>query len=190
MRTCRTTILLAVIALALAASASALTPGQIGRCLDSTGHSALSTSNILQGIDMTRDQKIELRSRLVKFSTTRPTVDLEGIGLTADQVALIRKRLAATLAAWNAHPIGWPCPAFVHRAKTVAFVKSQLVYNGFRPAMSFYVRSPRQLGVNAIQDGIQYYGTFVRTGRNGIILSLTSTHNGGTSARFTLPFVP
>lgn len=182
-------VVCAGIAVSFTPSADALTPTQVGRCLDSTGHSGLDTKSIIQGLDISPDQTRELRSRLSQFNTPK-FVGLNGLGLTPEVIATLTRRLKATLAAWNAHPVGWPCPAFVHKLRTIAFVRDELVYNGFRPSMEFFTRSPRQIGVTAVRDGITYYGQFVRTGGNTVRLLLRSTHDGSVGTTFTLPFVP
>lgn len=190
MRTCRTTLGLAIAALAFASSSSALTPSQIGRCLDSTGHSALPTDSIMQGLVLTGDQKRELRARLSTFDSVRGFEGLDGIGLTAEQTALIQKRLNAVIAERKAHGPGWPCPAFKNPAKSIALVRSTLVYNGFRPAMWIKLVTPRQIAFRAIQDGVTYYGTAAVVGPHKIKMALTSTHNGGDSAVLSTAFIP
>ena len=85
-------------------------------------------------------------------------------------------------------PLGSPCAPFKNRTKVIAQVKALLIHNGFRPAMSFTIASPRQITFQAIQDGNQYYGVVVKTAPRQIIVQVTSTHSGGDSVRVSLKF--
>jgi hypothetical protein len=85
------------------------------------------------------------------------------------------------VAEWNKYPLGWPCAAFKNRALVIKFMRMKLIENGFRPNAQFYAASsPRQIRFAAIQDGVRYVGTIVKTAPRQITVRLTSTEGGGT----------
>jgi hypothetical protein len=79
-------------------------------------------------------------------------------------------------------------PTVQEPVEAIKEVKALLIHNGFRPAMTFYVASPRQLTFRAIQDRIQYYGVVVKTAPRQVLVKVQSTEASGASARLSLKF--
>jgi hypothetical protein len=185
------TIAVAVIALTLASAASALTPSQIGKCTDLSGKSALNTKHVLDGLPLDPAVVREVRSRLVQYDSVRGFPGLDGIeGLTPELQAEIMRRVAVADKArtWG---IGNPCPKFKNRAKVVAEVKKLLIYNGYRPAMKVTYPSPRQIVVDAIQDGYRYLVVVVKIApRKLFVVSnpIPTSAGGGGSVTVPLKF--
>lgn len=176
----------AIIGVALVGSAQAAVPSS---CLNLTAAKGLNTKAITSDLGLTPDQVREARGRLVTFNSVRGFEGLEGIGLTAEQVATMTARINAQVASWK--PLGYPCAAFTHRTRTVAWVRSTLVANGFRSASIRVTKAvPRQLQLTGIQDGIDVWITVARTGPKGVAIRLVTTHSGGGTYAYVLPFVP
>jgi hypothetical protein len=188
MRAKTVVVVAVVVLLAVVPAASALTPSQIGKCLDMSGRTSLRLAHVDDGLGLTRDQILEAKSRIDEFWRGRATAwDLSDLGFTPDQEATFTQRVNAVIAR-SSWPLGSPCAPFKNRKKVIAEVKALLIHNGFRPAMSFTVASPRQITFQAIQDGNQYYGVVVKTAARQIIVQVTSTHSGGDSVRVALKF--
>jgi hypothetical protein len=170
-----------------AVQANCLTSTKL-RPLNITPRRALDTDQIIRGLELTPDQKRALRARLAGYPP-RPGREctLGDLGLTPEQIAEIERRLAAYMAERNKYPLGWPCAPFKNKTKVIAFMRAQLIYNGFRPNMTFTVASPRRIHFNAIQDGISYFGVIVKTAPRQIQVALHST-SGGDGATFRLGF--
>jgi hypothetical protein len=186
--------LLVVVALASVSTAAALgerealTPSQIGKCIDLSGRTSLRLANVDNGLGLTREQILEAKARVSDFWRGRATAwTLDGLGFTPEQEATFTQRVNAKIAK-SSWPLGSPCPPFKSRQRVMKDVKALLVYNGFRPAMTFTVASPRQITFRAIQDGIQYHGVVVKTKAREILINITSTHSGGTSKRMPLKY--
>lgn len=172
----------------LAGSAQAATPN-LAKCLELTSAHAMSVN--IDDLGIAAQVKRAARARIVTYNSATGFADLEGIGLTPDQISTIQGRIDAKVASWNAHPLGWPCAAFTHRTKTVAWVRAKLVANGFRPASLRVTKAvPRQIQLVGIQDGIDVWMTVARTGPKGVAIRLTTTHSGGGTYAYVLPFVP
>lgn len=92
----------------------------------------------------------------------------------------------------SGRPAGYPCAPFKNQSKTIAFVKSTLVYNGFRPAMRIVSRQPRQVQLEAVRDGWRYFVIVARTGKRQVGMAFVAT--GGTPpigpARIPTAFPP
>jgi hypothetical protein len=148
--------ILALGALVLGASmaGAAITPASLGKCIDLTGTSSLRVNT--ENLSLTRDQVKEVRARFTDYRRDPSAFPaaLDGIGLTPEQTAEIMRRVQAWIKA-NTRQVGAPCPPFKNRQKVIQRVKALLIYNGFRPAMTFSAASPRQLTFRAIQDGIE-----------------------------------
>jgi len=185
-----TTVAVAVVSVALSVSATAAPTAQQG-CLDLTRAHGLNTTAIMQGLDITADQKRALKANLASYNSVRGWPGLDGLDLTTEQKVLVQKRINEQVAAWNAHPLGWPCAAFAHRARTVAWVKAKLIANAFAPA-SLRVTSltTRQIQLRGTQNGIDAWIIVARNGARDVLVELSSTHSGGGTYRYTLPFVP
>lgn len=177
---------MALLGSAVGAARSA--PAVTQSCLDMTSGRHYDDS-IVANLGLTADQKREAEQRLSQYTTASGPPNLDGLGLTSAQAAEIRRRMSAYAARYN-HPVGWPCAPFKNRARVVKFVKSTLIYNGFRPSMQFYGTALRQIQFRAIQDGQPYYGTVAKYGLRKITIRLTcaSPCTSGTSASFNLPF--
>jgi hypothetical protein len=180
--------LVVVAAIAGASTAGALTPSQIGKCIDMSGRTSLRLANVDNGLGLTREQILEAKARVSDYWGGRAIAwNLDGLGFTPEQEATFTQRVNAEIAK-SSWPLGSPCPPFKNRQKVMKDVKALLVYNGFRPAMTFTVASPRQITFRAIQDGIQYYGVVVKTKAREILINITSTHSGGTSKRVPVKY--
>jgi hypothetical protein len=184
-----------VVAAALAAAQLSTADAAVqANCLTSTKRDPLALTNakglddgrIIGGLGLTPDQVRAVSSRLASYGGSREFT-LDGLGLTPDQISEIKRRIAVQVAEWNKYPLGWPCAPFKNRALVIKFTRAQLIYNGFRPNMTFTVASPRQIQFNAIQDGIRYIGTLVKTAPRQITVRLISTSGGDTST-FRLGF--
>lgn len=156
------------------------------KCLESTTTHSLNSKSILDGLDLTRDQKIELRVRLSSYNSVRGFQGLDGLDLTPDQVVVIQRRIDVQVAAMHAHPIGWPCAAFLHPKSVMSFVRKTLIYNGFRPAMTLKLMSPRQVQFFGIQDGIRIWGTVAKTGPRQLTFRLTTASGDPGSGTYRL----
>lgn len=181
----------ATIALTLASSASALTPSQIGQCTDLSGKSGLNTKGVIDGLALDPAVVREVRSRLSQYDSVRGFPGLDGIeGLTPEMQAEIMRRLviADKARTWG---IGNPCPKFKNRTKVVAEVKKLLIYNGYRPAMKVTYTSPRQIVIDAIQDGYRYLVVVVKIAPRMIFVNsepIPSSAGGGGSLKVPLKF--
>jgi hypothetical protein len=184
-----------------AASAVMVVPGAAAHanvnrlCLESNRMKGLFTSTIVRDLGLTGDQLAEMRGRLAMYlpRPSHPFNDFGGLGLTGDQIAEMKRRIAAQMAEMYKHPLGWPCAPFTHRQRVIQFVRSELIYNGFRPAMSIWTASPRQIQFRAIQDGIEFEGVAVKTGSRRITIHVETiyrTSDPGTSdtETYTLRF--
>lgn len=169
------------------AQPSAAAPQQ---CLNLTAVSHISASGTVQGLGLTRDQKLELESRIAQYTGHGTPPDFGGLGLTPQQIATLKARIAADMAAKNKHPLGWPCKTFANRARTVTFVRKLLIGNGFRAyTIRFYGSSPNQLQFRGIQDGLEYTGAVARSGVREITIQLTAVYpNPGGTYVFATPF--
>jgi hypothetical protein len=49
---------------------------------------------------------------------------------------------------------------------------------------------PRQLRLAGIQEGVDVIVIVARTGGRGVVIRLVTTHSGGGTYRFVVPFVP
>ena len=68
-------------------------------------------------------------------------------------------------------------------------IRALLIYNGFRPAMRFTQASPRQIRVEAIQDGIEMLGVIVKIAPRKLYLSIRPlTGAGGSSLAVPVTF--
>lgn len=100
-------------------------------------------------------------------------------------------------------PPGLPCAPFKNKPRVIKYLRAKLLYNGYRPAMTFAYPNPRQIRFHGIQDGDEQKGTVVKSGTRQIVFQLRSTHGEfcdgfGFSGRicywsdtftFNLPFV-
>jgi hypothetical protein len=170
----------------LASAAPALTPSQIGKCLDLTGRSALRTAHVLDGLSLDPAVVKEVRSRLSQYYSVRGFPGLDGAGLSPEQAAEIMRRVKAEVAA-TSRPVGSPCAPFKNRAKVIQRIRALLVYNGFRPAMKFAQASPRQIRVQAIQDGTVTLGVIVKVAPRKLFLSIGPMTGGGSDSSLTVP---
>ena len=59
---------------------------------------------------------------------------------------------------------GWPCEPFEHRAQVVAFMRSLLLEEGFRPRL-LATGSARQIQFRALREGVVHEFTVVPFGR-------------------------
>lgn len=88
--------------------------------------------------------------------------------------------------------VGSPCPPFKNRTRVLAYVKRLLVDNGFRPAMQLKKYWARQIALNGIQDGVEYYVLIVKSGPHqlGILRSGYSGYGGLYTDRINVPWIP
>lgn len=171
----RIALLVTLAACILAGTSQAASPTAAGlrTCLEASTHSGLHYNAIVSGLTLTPDQKREIRFRLASYWSVRGFPGIEGIGLATVDKATIKQRIAAEVAKQNAHPVGWPCPEFVNELGVIKWVRAKLIYNGFRPNMTFYTAtSPRQIGIRAIQDGQLFIGVIVKSGDTQITMRL------------------
>lgn len=180
-----------IVALALTANASALTPSQIGKCLDLSGRSALRLAHVDDGLGLTREQITEAKQRVADFWRGHTAAwNLDGLGFTPEQDATFTQRVNAMIAR-SSWPIGSPCPKFKNRAKVVSEVKKLLIYNGYRPAMKVTYTSPRQIMIDAILDGYRYFVTVVKIAPRTVLVSsqpVPTSAGGGGSVKLMLKF--
>jgi len=168
-----------------------LTPSQIGKCTDLTGRTGLNTKKVIEGLPLEPDVVREVRSRLSQYDSVRGFPGLDGIeGLTPEMQTEIMRRLAIADKArtWG---IGNPCPPFKNRSKVVKRVRELLVHNGYRPAIKVAFPSPRQIRIEAIQDGYRYLVTVVKIGPRKIFVKsqpIPSSAGGGGSVTVPLTF--
>jgi len=181
---------LAAVMLAVVPTASALTPTQIGKCLDLSGTSALPISKMTADLGIPRDQAKEAQARLTNYQRDPSAFPaaLDGFGLTPHQITEIMRRVAVWIRA-NTREVGAPCPPFKNRQKVIARVKALLIYNGFRPAMRFSNASSRQITLSAVRDGFEMRGVVVKIAPRKIFLSITSAtrNSGGSGGSLTVP---
>lgn len=184
--------LIALVAVAMATTASATPTADITRCLNFTNTKALATSRIVKGLPLTPDQVREVRSRLVQYSSVRGYPGIDDLGLPPDVVAEINRRIAVQVAEWNRYPLGYPCLVFKAPTKTKAWVDQLLLDNGFRRAgLSIRRTSPRQFQLRGIQDGIAMFGIVVKTGKRQVAVFVESVSpRSSQTTRFTTPFEP
>jgi hypothetical protein len=89
----------------------------------------------------------------------------------------MKRRIAVQVAEMTRkNPLGWPCAPFKNRARVVKYIRAKLLYNGYRPAMTFAHPNPRQIRFRGIQDGDEQTGTLVKSGTRQIVFHLRSTH--------------
>lgn len=161
------------------------------QCFAMTTTKGLNSRAILTGLPLTRDQKRELESRLASYRSVRGFEGLDGVGLTAGDRQIIQQRIQAQVDAMNSKTLGAPCQAFRNPDRSVLYIRSQLLYNGFRPSTKVYLASPRQIQIQGIQDGVVYFGAAVRVGGRRIAVQLhAASPNPGTAATFTADFDP
>lgn len=159
------------------------------QCLELTTRSDLDGSAIAKGLGLTAEQVRALRSRLTQYWRPAGFPGLGGLGLTQQQIALIQARINADVTAMQKHPLGWPCKAFTHRARTVAFIRKLLIGNGYESAsIRFYGTAPRQIQFNGIKNGIELIGAVARSGTREITILLTSSSPVGGTYVFSTPF--
>jgi hypothetical protein len=160
-------------------------------CLESTRMKGLYTIGIVKGLGLTGDQLAEMQGRLAMYlpRPSHPFNDFGGLGLTGDQISEMKRRIAAEMAKMYKHPLGWPCAPFTHRQRVTQFVRSELIYNGFRPAMTIWNASPRQIQFRGIQDGIDFDGVAVKTGSRKITIHVEAHFGGAADTEtYTLRF--
>jgi hypothetical protein len=177
---------LALAALAMAPAAMALTPTQIGKCLDLTGRTGINARKIADGLGLDPDTERAVRARVGTYDSLGGFKGLDGLGLTAEQVAEIMRRIEADIAA-NSWPIGSPCAPFKNRTKVIAQIRALLIYNGYRPAMKFTNPSPRQIRVRAIQGGVEMLDVVVKTGPRKVLISIRPLTGPGGFGSVAVP---
>lgn len=174
-----------------AVTASALTPSQIGKCLDLSGRTSLRLASVDDGLGLTREQILEAKQRVSDFWRGRATSwTIDDLGFTPAQAASFTSRVNAKIkqSSW---PLGSPCAPFKRRSKVVAEVRALLIYNGYRPSMKFSFPSPRQISVDAIKDGYRMLVTVVKIAPRKIMVSsqpIPSSAGGGGSVTVPLKF--
>lgn len=177
---------------ALAATTTAPAANTYTRtCFDLTTARGLDTKRVVNGLGLPPDLIRELRGRLASYNSVRNDFTLEGLGLTAAQITEIKRRIAVQVAEWNKYPLGWPCAPFKNPARVIKYVKAQLIYNGFRPAMTVRIMSTRQIRFQAIQDGQRYTVIVAKFGPREIRIAARCSGSyctGGGSATYHLGF--
>jgi hypothetical protein len=177
------------VVVALAAIAVSPATTATSDCFNLTNAQGLRSAPILDGLEITADQKKEVRSRLSLYGSLRGYPGLDGIGLTDEQVATIDERIRQQVASWK--PVGWPCAPLKNRAKVIALVKKTLVYNGFRPAIRVWKVAPRQVQLMTVRDGWEYVAVVAKTGARRITIVLVAVRSGAPvapGASFPTPF--
>lgn len=88
--------------------------------------------------------------------------------------------------------VGSPCPAFMNRKRVLTYVKRLLIDNGFRPAMTLTKYWARQIGLDGLQDGIEYSVLVVKSGPHqlGIQRGGYSGVGGLYVDRINVAFIP
>jgi hypothetical protein len=185
------------VAAAIAGQGGATTTAVATTCLTSTKFDplastpgrAIDTSRVTSGLGLTADQIRVIRARIIAYTGIRhDPLVLDDLGLTAAQIAEIKRRIAVQEAEQNKPP-GWPCAPFTNKTLVIRFVRQVLLDNGFRKAsIVFVVPSPRQIRFRGIQDGFEYFGTVVRIAPRQIAVRLDSTTRSGTQRTFRVPF--
>lgn len=188
----RRTLAIVAVAAAFVAAGSALASPDlnIGQCLKYTNAQALRATQILKGLPLTSAQVREVRSRLAQYNSVRGYPGIDDLGLPADVVAEINRRIQVQVAEWNKHPLGYPCLPFKSSAKTKVFARRLLLDNGFRVAgLSIRKTSPRQFQFQGIRDGTQMFGIIVKTAPRQVAIFVESvTPRFSQTRRFTTPF--
>jgi hypothetical protein len=144
---------------------------------------------ITTGLGLAPLQIKELRSRLVSYWGDGGIARLDGIGLTPAQTAEIKRRIKAQVDEMFRHPLGWPCKPFKNPSLVFAFVRQELLENGFRSKpMTFTKATSRQLRFEGIQDGYRMFGVIAKTGPREIEIKLSSTDGWMDHYTFKLGF--
>ena len=88
--------------------------------------------------------------------------------------------------------VGSPCPGVIHSQLILTYVKRLLIDNGFRPAMTLTKYWARQIGLDGMQDGIEYSVLVVKSGPHqlGIQRSAGSGIGGLYVDRINVAFIP
>lgn len=88
--------------------------------------------------------------------------------------------------------VGSPCPPFMNRRRVLTYVRNLLVDNGFRRAMTLKKYWARQIALDGIQDGIEYYVLVVKSGPHQIAIERSgySGIGGVYQDRLNVSFLP
>jgi hypothetical protein len=86
--------------------------------------------------------------------------------------------------------VGSPCALFKNRTRVLALVKRLLIYNGFRPSMTVTKLWARQIGLDTIQDGVEFAVLVVKSGPRQIAIQRSgySGYGGLHLDRVNVPF--
>jgi hypothetical protein len=105
---------------------------------------ALDADSVIADLGLTADQKRALRARLVSYLSVRGFEGFDGLGQTPAQIGEMKRRIAVQEAAMRRkYPLGWPCAPFKNKPRVVRFIRAKLLYNGYRPALTFTHPNPR-----------------------------------------------
>jgi hypothetical protein len=168
-----------LVALVSVQAAPAAVSPRIGKCLETSmvNRTALSVDRVIADLGLTADQKRALRARLASYDSVRGFEGFGGLGLTSAQIGEMKRRIAVQEAAMRRkYPLGWPCAPFKNKPRVIRYIRAKLLYNGYRPAMTFTNPNPRQIRFHGIQDGDEQRGTLVKSGPRQIVFRLRSTH--------------
>jgi hypothetical protein len=80
------------------------------------------------------------------------------------------------------------CKPFKNPQLVQERIRKLLIYNGFRPAMSFRLHYTGYMTVDAIQDGIRYFGIITKIGPRSVWLDFTRNVQSGDSVKVPLTF--
>ena len=80
------------------------------------------------------------------------------------------------------------CKPFKNPQLVKERIRKLLIYNGFRPAMSFRLDYTGYMTVNAIQDGIRYFGIITKIGPRSVWLDFTKNVQSGDALKVPLTF--
>ncbi len=147
------------------------------RCISASSRTMPSSRKIIANVPgLTLDQKQILESRIAQalaHGGLYAPVDLSGIGLTAEQIAQIRANLADAASTASGHPLGYPCPVFVHRLAVAGLVRRELVANGFAAAtIRFSFPSPRVVRLLGTRSAVVYQGFVVKVSAHRIYIKV------------------
>ena len=204
----RTGIVLAVAIAALTFSTQALAKRPLCAPPTSGIHTiGMNPNRILKAVGgnyggplgLTGDQRKGITSALVKFNSLGYALDgnggtmsisahtLDGLGLTAAQQTAIWRYISETVNAERTKN-QTQCKPFKNPKLVQERIRKLLIYNGFRPAMSFHLRYRGYMTVDAIQDGIRYFGTITKIGRRSVWLDFTNNVQPGDAVKVPLTF--
>jgi hypothetical protein len=172
----------------------------------STGTTSMNSNRILKAVGgnyggpmgLTADQRRGISSALSGYNSlgyalgnggtvaiSRHTFD--GLGLTDAQHTAIWRYISGNVNAERTKN-QTSCKPFKNPKLVQERIRKLLIYNGFRPAMSFHLDYTGYMTVDAIQDGIRYVGIITKIGARSVWLDFTRNVQSGDAVKVPLTF--